>query len=99
MVTGLNKINATIDEQLGPNLPHTTNIETNMTVRSFPPQNHRVTSLQDVPLVLCIEDLMAVLCIGRNAAYALVRSNQIRSIRVGKNYRIPRDAVEELLKK
>lgn len=99
MVTDLRKMHTTIDEPLGLNLPHTTNIETDMTAQVFPPQNRRVTSLQDVPLVLCIEDLMAVLCIGRNTAYELVRSGQIRSIKVGKNYRIPRDAVEEFLKK
>lgn len=64
-----------------------------------PASTQRVTSLQDVPLVLCIEDLMAVLSIGRNTAYELVRSGQIRSIRVGKNIRIPRNAVEEFLKK
>lgn len=64
-----------------------------------PASTQRVTSLQDVPLVLCIEDLMAVLNIGRNTAYELVRSGQIRSIKVGKNYRIPRDAVEEFLQK
>lgn len=56
-------------------------------------------SLQDLPLVLNVEDLMEVLNIGRNTAYEIVRSGQIRSIRVGKNIRIPRDAVEEFLKK
>lgn len=56
-------------------------------------------SLQDLPLVLTVDDLMEVLAIGRNTAYALVRSGQIRSIKVGKIYRIPRDAVEEFLKK
>jgi excisionase family DNA binding protein len=56
-------------------------------------------SLQDLPLVLTVEDLMEVLNIGRNTAYEIVRSGQIRSIRVGKNYRIPRDAVEEFLQK
>ena len=64
-----------------------------------PHNTHHVHDLNDLPLVLCIEDLMAVLCIGRNTAYALVRSGQIRSIKVGKIYRIPRDAVEEFLKK
>lgn len=56
-------------------------------------------SLQDLPLVLTVEDLMELLNIGRNTAYEIVRSGQIRSIRVGKNYRIPRDAVEEFLQK
>ena len=86
------------DNQLDLQYAHNTQIEHEIPY-PYPPQNRRVTSLQDVPLVLCIEDLMAVLNIGRNAAYELVRSSQIRSIRIGTSYRIPRDAVEEFLKK
>ena len=44
-----------------------------------------------------VEDLMPVLCIGRNTAYELVRSGQIRSIRVGRNIRVPKEAVAEYL--
>lgn len=99
MVTNLSKTNVGIDEQLGPNLPHATNIGTDMTVQTFPPKNRRVRSLQDLPFVLSVDELMEVLDIGRNTAYALVRSGQIRSIKVGKIYRISRDAVEEFLKK
>lgn len=40
-------------------------------------------TLDELPLVLRVEDLMAVLGIGRNAVYALVRSDQIRSLKVG----------------
>ena len=54
-------------------------------------------SIDDLPLVLHVEDLMPILGIGRNTAYALVRSGQIRSIRLGRKIRIPRDAVEEFL--
>ena len=54
-------------------------------------------SLDELPLVLTVEDLMPVLGIGRNAAYTLVRSGQIRSIKVGRQFRIPRDAVAEFL--
>jgi excisionase family DNA binding protein len=64
-----------------------------------PQPAHRAISPQDLPLVLSVEELTEVLNIGRNTAYALVRSGQIRSVRVGKTYRIPRDAVEEFLKK
>ena len=38
-----------------------------------------------------------VLRVGRNVAYELVRSGQLRSVRVGKNIRIPRDALAEYL--
>ena len=54
-------------------------------------------SLDDLPLVLRVEDLMPVLDIGRNAAYELVRSGQIRSVRVGRKLRIPKQAVEDFL--
>lgn len=54
-------------------------------------------SLDDLPLVLRMEDLMSALDIGRNAAYELVRSGQIRSIRIGRQIRVPKDAVREYL--
>ncbi len=53
--------------------------------------------LEKLPLVLRVEDLSELLSIGRNTAYELVRSGQIRSIRIGRCYRIPRDAVAEYL--
>lgn len=54
-------------------------------------------SLEELPLILKVDDLMPILGIGRNTAYALVRSGQIRSIRIGRNIRVPRDAVAEFL--
>ncbi len=50
-------------------------------------------SIDELPLILTVEDLMPVLCIGRNAAYDLVRSGQIHSLRIGRQIRIPREAV------
>ena len=58
---------------------------------------NKYRSLDDLPLSLRVEDLMPVLDIGRNTAYGLVRSGQIRSIKVGRQLRIPRDAVLEFL--
>ena len=54
-------------------------------------------SIEDLPLVLMIDDLMAVLNIGRNSAYDLVRSGRIKSFRVGTQIRIPRQAVADFL--
>ena len=54
-------------------------------------------SLEDLPLALRVEDLMPILGIGRNTAYELVRSGQIRSIKIGRQIRVPRDAVVEFL--
>ena len=55
-------------------------------------------SFDDLPLSLNVDDLMAVLHIGRNTAYELIRSNQIFSIRVGKQLRVPKEAVIEYLR-
>ncbi len=47
-------------------------------------------SFDDLPLTLRVEDLMPILGIGRNTAYELVRSGQIKSIRIGRKIRIPK---------
>ena len=58
---------------------------------------NKCRSLDDLPLALRVEDLMPILGIGRNTAYELVRSGQIRSIRVGRKIRVPKDAVGAFL--
>lgn len=55
--------------------------------------------IESLPLLLRVEDLMPLLSIGRNTAYNLVRSGEIRSIRIGRNYRIPREALTEYFSK
>lgn len=55
------------------------------------------TDISQLPLVLTIDDLISVLHIGRNKAYDLVKSKQIQSIKVGKQIRIPRVALERYL--
>ena len=51
----------------------------------------------ELPLTLRVEDLMPILGIGRNTAYELVRSGKIRSIRIGRQLRIPKDAIQDYL--
>lgn len=48
-------------------------------------------------LTVSVEDLMRILKIGRNSAYALVRSGEIRSVKIGRIYRISKTAVKEYL--
>ncbi len=50
-------------------------------------------SFDDLPLTLRVEDLMPILGIGRNTAYELVRSGQIRSVKIGRQIRIPKQEV------
>ena len=54
-------------------------------------------SYDELPLTLRVEDLTSILDIGRNTAYELVRCGTIRSIRIGKQLRIPKDALIEYL--
>ena len=54
-------------------------------------------SFDELPLSLRVEDLMPILNIGRNTAYELVRSGKIRSIRIGRQLRIPKDAIQDYL--
>ena len=45
--------------------------------------NTKYCSFDELPLTLRVEDLMPILGIGRNTAYELIRSGQIRSVRSG----------------
>lgn len=50
-----------------------------------------------VSQVLTVRELSTLLRVGINAAYRLVRCGVIHSVRVGRQYRIPRSAVDEYL--
>jgi len=54
-------------------------------------------SIEELPLVLRVEDLIPILDLSRNKIYEIVRCGRIRSIKIGKQYRIPREAVMEFL--
>lgn len=49
------------------------------------------------PDVVSVEDVQAMLHIGRNAAYGLLQSGAIVTIRVGKKYIIPKASVIDFL--
>ena len=54
-------------------------------------------SYDELPLTLRVEDLRPILDIGRNTAYELIRCGKIRSIRIGKQLRIPKQALIDYL--
>ena len=56
-------------------------------------------SFDELPLLLKVEDLMPVLGIGRNTAYELVKTGQIFSIRIGRQLRIPKQALIDFINK
>ena len=58
--------------------------------------DHR--SFNDLPLTLTVEEAGKVLRVGRNTAYELVRSGQLRSIKIGRQLRIPKGELVRFLK-
>lgn len=56
-----------------------------------------VSLVNDLPLALSVPQVAELLSIGRNTAYELVRSRQIRSVRIGRSIRVPRSALDEYL--
>jgi len=46
--------------------------------------------LSNYPDVLTVDQLMDILHIGRNAAYGLLKSGDIKTLRVGRRYIIPK---------
>jgi len=57
----------------------------------------RFSQLEDLPIVLSVSELSQVLGIGKNTAYTLVNDGTIPSVRVGRQIRISRTALEEFL--
>ena len=53
--------------------------------------------LTNYPPVLSVKQVAEILAVSQNTAYEIVRSKQIHSIRVGRSYRIPLDAVIKYL--
>lgn len=56
-------------------------------------------NIVNLPPILHVKDLAQLLSISQNKAYELVRSDKIRTFRVGACYRITREAVAEYIEK
>lgn len=56
-------------------------------------------NFESMPLVINVVDIADTLKIGRNAAYNLVNKGEIKSVKIGNQYRIPRDSFIEFLMK
>lgn len=48
--------------------------------------------------ILTVKELMDYLAIGKNTAYDLLHSKKIRSIKIGRVYKIPKTEVQEYIK-
>lgn len=60
-------------------------------------QKRLYKDFEQLPLVLSVPEVARVLNLGRDTTYGLVRSGRIRSVRVGRQYRVPKAAVMEYL--
>lgn len=49
--------------------------------------------------ILTVEELMDYLSIGRTTAYKLLQSGKIKTLRIGKVYRISKNSIDEYVKK
>lgn len=54
--------------------------------------------ISELPLAMTVAEVSIVLRIGRSKAYQLIRSKKLRSIRIGRSIRVPRDALLEYLR-
>jgi excisionase family DNA binding protein len=48
-------------------------------------------------MIITIEQLMEILDVGRNKAYELLQTGQIKAFKIGKAYRIPTQCVKEFV--
>lgn len=48
--------------------------------------------------LLTVEQLCRILKIGKNTAYKLIQTGEIKGFRVGRSWKIPRDSVIEYIK-
>ncbi len=51
------------------------------------------------PDVLSVKQLCEILDIGKNTAYRLLQSGEIKSIKIGKVYKIPKKYLKEYISK
>lgn len=61
------------------------------------PKEPQMPTISDLPAVCSVRELAAYLGVGKNTAYDLVKSGQIQAVRVGRQYRIRKEAVLEYL--
>jgi excisionase family DNA binding protein len=53
--------------------------------------------MSEQPLALTVDQARALLQVSRGSMYELIRTGQVKSIRLGRTIRIPRHALEQLL--
>lgn len=54
-------------------------------------------NLENLPVALTVDETAKTLHIGKALVYDLVRSGKLRSLRIGRKVRVPRNALAEYL--
>ena len=49
--------------------------------------------------LLTIEELCEALMVGKNAAYDLLKSGEVKSFRIGRKWKIPRESLNEYIRR
>lgn len=52
----------------------------------------------DNQILITIEELCESLMIGKNAAYKLLKEGRIKSFRIGRGWKIPRESLDDFIK-
>lgn len=60
---------------------------------------NEINMFSNYPDVVSVEQLQEMLDIGRNSAYKLIQNKEIKSVRIGRNYKIPKIYVLEYIQK
>ena len=55
-------------------------------------------SIHDLPLALTVKEASNVLRVGTAATYNLIRSGQLKCLRIGNSIRVPKHALEDYLR-
>lgn len=76
---------------------HSTSSAPLMPQSDIPQQCDTPKSINDLGLLLSVAEVRQLLGLGLNSTYNLIRSGQLKSIRVGKLIKVPRPALEEYL--
>lgn len=49
--------------------------------------------------IMTVDDFMEYLSVGKTTAYKLLKSGKIKTVRIGRLYRIPKKSVDEYIEK
>lgn len=54
-------------------------------------------SFDDLPFVLTVDQFAQLMRISKPTAYDMIHSNQVKAITIGRQYRIPKESIRDLV--